>query len=160
MASVQRAECVIDVDVSITRQDLGERLITRLLLDVEQVLKHEHFTRLQGLDRLHHVRVHAVTTGHPQGTQQQFGQPLRRRSQTELGLPPGADDPTEVAHQHQAAPSIEHRLRRRQRHADAAIVQNRSIAVHRDVEIDSNENTTTLDFDLIDGLLGHRCIVP
>ena len=133
----------------------GEFGIARLLSRVEpQVLEDDHATVLQTT----HLGLGVLPNrigGKGHVLAQQLAEPLRRRSETELRIRAPLRPP-QMAHQHDLAATIEHRLDRRQGHDDPAIVGDGLAVVERDIEIDTNQYGLAGDIDVGDGFLCHR----
>ena len=150
---VRRSECIVDVDIGVRRERLGEVRVVGLLLGVEsEVLQHEDLARAHALDR--------VLRSDPEGipgdryvAPDQLGQacPDGPQPQPVLDLPLR---PAEVAGQDHRRSPLQQEANGGEAGADSGVVGDLPI-VERDVQVGSQEDALASNVDVPDGLLVH-----
>ena len=151
--TVRRPERVVDVDVAVGRELLGELRVVLLLLRVEaEVLQEQDLAVAEALDRV--LRAHAEgVAGHRDRLAHELAEALGHRPEPEavadLAVRPaevaGQDDPGALGLQ---VPD------RGQRRPDARVVGDPAI-LERDVEVDADEDALARGVEVPDGELVH-----
>ena len=146
---VARAEGVVDEDVDVLGELLGEFRVVLLLLLVEpDVLEEKRFALAQGVLQPPDLVADDVG-GHNDFVRDEIGQPLRGRAEAHRRIDL-ALGPAEVGGDDEAGAVIEEPDDRRQRGADARVVADPALFVQRDVEIDAEEDELAFDVQVGD----------
>ena len=154
VGAVGRPEGVVDVDVRVRRQLLGELRVVLLLLGVEaQVLEEEELARPESLDRILGADAQRVA-GHRDVAPEQLGQTLRRRAAGGGRPGPCRRAGRGGSRGRRARPAPRRWTDRRQGGPDARVVGDLAV-LERDVEVDADEDTLAGRVEVANGELVH-----
>jgi len=153
VAAVGIPEGIVDIDISVTRQLLGEAVVIGGLFGMEaEVLEQDHLSGLQRVDRLLDLGTDAVLDK-PDFLPQEPRKTFRHGRKAHIG-----DDlslrPAQMRHHDDNGAFIQCIIQRWQHRPDPGVIGDVQTTVHRNVEVEAEQNLFPLDVDAVDEFHG------